>query len=80
MNVEVIRPREAVEALQTLRRYIEQLEESLRRSKMPEVKLAVEELRQLDEAANEMDRKDASITLDEFNQRFSSKVQRNSTS
>jgi hypothetical protein len=47
---------------------------------MPEVKLTVEELRQLDEAANEMDKKDASITLDEFNQRFSSKVQRNSTS
>lgn len=80
MNVEVVRPREAAEALQTLMRYIEQLEESLRRSKMPEVKLTVEELRQLDEAANEMDKKDASITLDEFNQGFSSKVQRKSTS
>lgn len=80
MNVEVIRPREAAEALQTLMRYIEQLEESLRRSRMPEVKLTVEELRQLDEAADEMDKKDASITLDEFNQGSSSKVQRKSTS
>ncbi|OFX16944.1 hypothetical protein A3K71_03400 [archaeon RBG_16_50_20] len=80
MNVEVVRPREAAEALQTLMRYIEQLEESLRRSKMPEVRLTVEELRQLDEAANEMDNKDASITLDEFNQGPSSKVQRKSTS
>ncbi len=75
-----VKPREAAEALQTVIRYIEQLQENIRRTKMPEVTLTDEELRELAEAADQMDKKDASMTLDEFNQRFSSKVQGNSTS
>ena len=80
MTLESVKPREAAEALQTVIRYIEQLEENIRRSKMPEVTLTDEELRELDEAADQMDKKGASMTLDEFNQKFSSKVQGNSTS
>ena len=80
MTLQVVRPTEAAEALQTLMRYIEQLEETVRRSKMPEVKLTDEELRELDEANREMDEKGMSLTLDEFNQRFTAKIQRSSTS
>ena len=80
MTLQVVSPIEAAEALQTLMRYIEQLEQTVRRSKMPEVKLTDEELRELDEGACEMDEKGMSLTLREFNQRFSTKIQRGSTS
>ncbi len=70
MTLQIVRPTEAAEALHTLIRYIEQLEESVRRNKMPEVTLSAEELRELDEAEHAMNLKGESLTLDEFNQGF----------
>jgi hypothetical protein len=79
LTLQVVRPTEAAEALRTIARYIEQLEETTRRMKMPEIRLSDEELVKLDAAAREMDEKGMSLTLEEFNQRFNAEVQRNST-
>ncbi len=77
MTLQDIKPNEAAEAFRTLIRYIEQLEETVRRSKMTEVTLSEEELRELDEAEREMTHEGASLTLGEFNQRFKPEVQSN---
>ena len=78
--MQVVKSSEAAEALQTLMRYIEQLEETVRRSKMIEVTLTEKELRELDEAEHEMTQEGASFTLGEFNQRFKPAVQSNNKS
>ena len=74
MTLQLVKPGEVVEALQTLIRYIEQLEENVRRSRMPEVTLSHEELSELREAEFEMDNKGMSLTLGEFNKRIKSAV------
>ena len=74
MTSQSVKPEEAAEALQTLIRYIEQLEEDVRRSRMPEVTLSDKELKELREAEHEMDNEGASLILAEFNKRFSSAV------
>jgi hypothetical protein len=74
LTLQSVKSEEAAEALQILIRYIEQLEEYVRRSRMPEVALPDEELKELREAEHEMDNKGASLTLAEFNKRFSSAV------
>jgi hypothetical protein len=79
LTLQVVRPNEAAEALRTIARYIEQSEETTRRMKMPEVKLSDEELKELDVAVREMDEKGMSLTLEEFNQRFSAEIQRKGT-
>ncbi len=77
--MQVVKSSEAAEALQTLMRYIEQLEETVRRSKMIEVTLTEKELRELDEAEHEMTQEGA-FTLGEFNQRFKPAIQSNNKS
>ena len=79
MSLQEIKPQDAAKAVRTLVRYIEQLEETARRNKMPEVTLSEEELRELDAAEKEMDR-GKSLTLDKFNQGLKSTVHSNRTS
>jgi hypothetical protein len=74
LTLQSVKPEEAAEALQTLIRYIEQLEENVRRSRMPEVTLSDEELKELREAEQEMDNEGASLTLAEFNKRSNSQA------
>jgi hypothetical protein len=74
LTLQLVKPGQAAEALQTLIRYIEQLEENARRARMPEVTLPREELDELHEAGREMDNEGMSLTLGEFNQRFKSSV------
>lgn len=69
LTLQLVKPSEAAEALHTLIRYIEQLEESVRRNKMSEVTLSAEDLRELDEAESEMNQ-GGSLTLEKFNQGF----------
>jgi len=79
LSLQEIKPQDAAKAVRTLVRYIEQLEETARRNKMPEVTLSEKELRELDVAEEEMDR-GKSLTLGKFNQGLKSTVHRNRTS
>ena len=64
-----------IEAVRTLVKYTEQLQEAVLRGKLPEVQLSEKELADLDDVAREMSEEGQSISLEELNQKHRTKVQ-----